>query len=144
MSRVITQAAHLAQELLHGPSKALPPLNVLQQLQNGSSCSCLLLLFFLPVQGGRGQQLPARLEGEAGGPGLNAPLVPTCNLHCRSSAPRFCLHHKSATWDMHCSLWCLLQPRLLQFCPLLLPVACHSTRLQCSVDCVGHCWCKED
>ena len=103
-------------------------LNVLQQLQNGSSCSCLLLLFILPVQGGQGQQLPACFEGEAGRPGFYAPLVPTRNPDCRSSAPCFCLQHMSAVQHMHCSLCCTLQPRLPQLCSLLLPAAhvCNS------------------
>ena len=71
----------------------MPPLNILQQHQDGTGCSHLLLLFVSPVQGSQGQQVAACLEGEAGGPGLYAPLVPGGNPDCCCSAPCLCLQH---------------------------------------------------
>lgn len=62
------QKAYLDLERLHSSDKAVAPLYVLQEADDGAGCSSLLFCFLPLVQTAQGQQLPVGLQRLAGPP----------------------------------------------------------------------------
>ena len=59
---------YLGLESLHSPDKAVTPLYVLQEADDGAGCSSLLFCFLPLVQGAQWQQLLMGLQRLAGPP----------------------------------------------------------------------------